>query len=257
LSKVIVISGGGTGLGRALARRFAAEGERLALLGRRLSKVEAVAGELGESVIAVQCDVASPDSVRTAFAAIGERYGRIDVLINNAAVFKPFLVAEASDEQILQAVGANLTGPIFCARSAIPLMGRGGCILNVSSEVVGYHNYPFFSLYASTKAGLERFSLNLAHELEPGGIRVAIVRAGQMIDADMDWADVDPAQLARFHKAATAAGLDLRGSPKSQFASVTGIFRTLIDLPEDLTAASVWLHARAPGELSLPMKGRA
>jgi 3-oxoacyl-[acyl-carrier protein] reductase len=246
LSKVIVITGGGTGLGRTLARRFAGEGERLALLGRRLDKIEAVAGELGDSAIAVQCDVASPDAVRAAFAAIAERYGRIDVLINNAAIFKPFLVAEATDQQILNAIGANLTGPILCAREAIPLMQRGGCILNVSTEVVGYPNYPYFSLYASTKAGLERFSQTLAHELEPAGIRVTIVRAGQMLDADMEWGDVDMEVLARFHKAAMAAGIDLSGSPKSQFTSVTGIFRTLIDLPPDVAAASVWLHARAP-----------
>jgi NAD(P)-dependent dehydrogenase (short-subunit alcohol dehydrogenase family) len=246
VSKVIVITGGGTGLGRALARRFAAEGERLALLGRRLDKVEAVAAELGDCAVPVQCDVSSPDSVRAAFSAIAGRYGQIDVLINNAAVFKPFLVAEASDEQILQAVGTNLTGPILCARSAIPLMPRGGCILNVSTEVVGHHYYPFFTLYGASKAGMERFSLNLAQELEPQGIRVSIVRAGQMIDEDMDWGDLDLAQIARFHEAATAAGFDLRGSPKSQFASVTGVFRTLIDLPADVTAASTWLHARAP-----------
>ena len=246
MSKGIVISGGGTGLGRALARRFAGEGERVALLGRRLDKIRNVADELGEAAIAVQCDVGSPEAVREAFATVAKRYGRIDVLINNAAVFKPILIAEATDEQITGAVTTNLIGPMFCARAAIPLMNAGGAILNVSTEVVGYHNYPFFTLYAASKAGLERFSLNLAQELEPQGIRVAVVRCGQMVDADMEWGDVDPAQLARFHAAATAAGIDLRGSPKSSFASVTDVFRSLIDLPADLTAAAVWVHARKP-----------
>jgi 3-oxoacyl-[acyl-carrier protein] reductase len=246
LSKVIVISGGGTGLGRALARRFAGEGERLALLGRRLPKIEAVAAELGEAAIAVQCDVADPGSVRAAFAEIAECYGRIDVLINNAGVFKPFLAAEATDAQITQAVGANLLGPMFCSRAAIPLMGRGAAIINVSTEVVGIPHYPFFSLYGSTKAGMERFSLNLADELAPQGVRVTIVRAGQMIDADMDWEGIDREQLVRFHQACTAAGIDLTGSPKSQFASVTEIFRNIIDLPPDVTEATVWVHARHP-----------
>jgi 3-oxoacyl-[acyl-carrier protein] reductase len=246
LSKVIVITGGGTGLGRALARRFAAEGERLALFGRRAAKLEAITAELGEAAIGVPCDVAQPDSVRAAFAAVAERYGRIDVLINNAAVFKPFLVAEASDEQLTGSVGTNLLGPILCAREAIPLMGRGSSILNVSSEVVGISNYPFLTLYAATKAGLERFSLSLAQELEPQGIRVTIVRAGQMLEADIQMDPIDPVQGARFHQAAKAAGLDLMGSPKSQYASVTGTFRALIDLPEDVTTAAVWLHGRAP-----------
>jgi 3-oxoacyl-[acyl-carrier protein] reductase len=246
MSKVIVISGGGTGLGRALARRFAGEGERLALLGRRLPKIETVAAELGDAAIAVQCDVADPDSVRAAFAEIGERYGRIDAVINNAGIFKPFLVAEATDEQITQAVGANLLGPMFCSRAAIPLMSRGGAIINVSTEVVGIPHYPFFSLYGSTKAGMERFSLNLAKELEPEGIRVTIVRAGQMIDADMDWEGMDREQLVRFHQACAAAGIDLTGSPKSAFASVTEVFRNIIDLPADVTTAAVWVHARHP-----------
>jgi len=88
-AKTVVITGAGSGLGRALARRFAADGERLLLLGRTRSKIEAVAEELGQRATAVECDVASPDSVRKAFAAIAERHPKIDVLINNAAVFAP------------------------------------------------------------------------------------------------------------------------------------------------------------------------
>ena len=80
MGKTIVITGAGVGLGRALARRFAKEGETVILLGRTLSKVQAVADELGEPAFAVQCDVGVPDSVRTAFAAIAERHPKIDVL---------------------------------------------------------------------------------------------------------------------------------------------------------------------------------
>ena len=138
MPKVIVITGAGVGLGRALARRFAADGETVVLLGRTLAKVEAAAAEIGERAMAAACDVGSPDSVRAAFAAIATRHPRIDVLINNAALFEPFLIAEASDAQLLDIVGTNLTGPMLCARAAIPMMGRGGHIINVSSESVGY-----------------------------------------------------------------------------------------------------------------------
>jgi 3-oxoacyl-[acyl-carrier protein] reductase len=244
LSKFIVITGAGTGLGRALARRFAGDGETVVLLGRRLAKLEAVAAELGERAHAVQCDVASPDSIEAAFATVKDRFGRVDVLINNAGVFKPFLVAEASVEEIQLTLATNLAGPILCARAAIPTIPRGGHIINVSSETVAHHNYPFLTLYQCSKAGLEQFSKNLGHELAEQGVRVTAVRAGPMRDEDMAW-DIDPAQIARFHKAATAAGVNLAGSPTSHFNSLPGIFRAIIDAPADLVTPLVVLGARA------------
>jgi meso-butanediol dehydrogenase/(S,S)-butanediol dehydrogenase/diacetyl reductase len=242
LSKTIVITGAGVGLGRALARRFAADGESVVLLGRTPAKVEAVAAEIGARAMAVGCDVSSPKSVVAAFAAIAARHPRIDALINNAAVYEPFLVAEARDEQILRIIATNLTGPILCARSAIPMMGSGGSIINVSSESVELP-FPHLSLYQSSKAGLERFSQALERELEPAGIRVSTVRAGQMMDADKTW-DIDPKAAARFAQAALEAGLNLRERPISRVTSVTDIFRALIDLPADLHATSVVLRAR-------------
>jgi len=240
--KVIAITGANGGLGRALAQRFAAEGEEVILLGRSLAKVQEVADAIGERAMAVACDVTSTASVRVAFAAIAERHPRLDVLINNAAIFKPFLIEEASDDQLLSGILTNLAGPIFCARSAIPMMERGGLIINVSSESV---NMPFAHLliYQSTKAGLERFSQGLSQELESSGIRVSVVRAGSMMEPGKVF-DADPAALMRFHKAATEAGFNLRERPISQFTSATQVFRSLIDLPEDLQAVTVTLQAR-------------
>jgi len=244
VSKIIVITGAGEGLGRALARRFAADGETVVLLGRTLAKVDAVAAELGERAMAVRCDVSSPESVRAAFARIAERHSRIDVLINNAAIYEPVLVAEASDEQILNAVGANLTGPILCVRAAIPLMARGSHIINVSSESVEMR-FPFFVLYQGSKAGLERFSEGLHHELDPSGIKVTTVRAGQMVEEGKmpTWS---PEMRMRFGQAAMAAGLNMAELPKSQYTSVTSVFRSIIDLPSDLQTPVVTIHARKP-----------
>ncbi len=245
MSKLIVITGAGVGLGRALARRFVADGDSVVLLGRTAAKVEAVAAELGERAMAVACDVASPESVKAAFAGIARRHPRIDVLINNAAVFEPFLIAEASDEQIMQTVATNLAGPMLCARSAIPLMGRGSHIINISSESVGMR-FPHLVAYQCSKAGLERFSEGLHHELEADGIRVTNVRAGQMFEEGKTW-DVPPEARMRFGKAAMEAGLNLRERPISQFTSVTSVFRSLIDLPPDLHAISISLGARKQG----------
>ena len=246
MAKVIVITGAGVGLGRALARRFASDGETVVLLGRNAEKVQAVAAEIGGQSLGLGCDVGSPDSVRAAFTRIAERHPRIDVLINNAAVYEPFLIAEATDDQILKSVTTNLAGPILCARSAIALMGKGSHIINVSSEAVGML-FPHLVMYQSSKAGLERFSQGLHHELEPKGIRVTTVRAGQMFEAGKTW-DIDPQVAMRFAQACMGAGVNLRERPISHYTSVTNVFRAVIDLPADLHAQTVFLHARAPAQ---------
>lgn len=240
-----MITGAGVGLGRALGRRLAADGDRVILLGRTLSKVQAAAQEIGERAMAVACDVASPGSVKAAFGEIAKRHPRVDVLINNAAIFEPFLIAEATDEHILGTIATNLTGAILCARAAIPLMGRGGHILSVSSESVELP-FPHLLMYQTSKAGLERFSAGLHRELEPNGIRVTCVRAGQMMEQGKVW-NADPAAQMRFAKAAMEAGINLRERPITQFTSVTNIFRALIDLPPDLHSPLVTLSARKAG----------
>jgi meso-butanediol dehydrogenase/(S,S)-butanediol dehydrogenase/diacetyl reductase len=245
MPKIIVITGAGAGLGKNLAQRFASEGDTVVLLGRTLSKVEAVAAEIGERAMAVGCDVSSPDAVREAFAKIAERFPKIDVLINNAAIFEPATVAEASDAHIMNTINTNLIGSILCARAAIPMLGPGGHIINVSSESI---DVPFWhlTLYQTSKAGLERFSLSLHRELEPTGVRVTIIRAGQMMEEGKatGW---DPEAAKRFHIANLQGGVDLMKRPISQFTSVTGIFRAVIDLPPDVHVVNVQVHARAAG----------
>ena len=241
MSKVIVITGAGKGLGRALARRFAADGEQVVLLARTQARIEKVAAEIGARAMAVACDVGSPDSVRAAFAAIAKRHPEIHVLINNAAVYEPFMIEEARDDQILTSLSTNLAGPVFCTRAAIPMLPRGGHIISVSSESVAE---PFFmhSLYRSTKAGLEKFSEAMTRELAPRGIRVSLVRAGAMMDED-SVLNLDPQVRKRFVEGNIAAGIDFRVRPISRFTSVTNAFRALIDLPPDVHADFVALHA--------------
>ena len=245
MAKTIVVTGAGAGLGRALSRRLAADGESVILLGRTHAKVQAVADELGERALALACDVSSPESVRAAFAAISERYPRIDVLINNAVFYQPFLIAEAPDDQILKTIGTNLTGPVLCARSAIPLMGHGSHIINVSSEAVAF-KFPHLVLYQASKAALERFSEGLHHELEASGIKVSTVRAGSMYEEGKTW-EVEPTARMRFAQAATEAGIKLRERPVSHYTSIADVFRALIDLPEDVQVGALTLHARAAG----------
>lgn len=242
MSKVIVITGAGVGLGRALARTFATSGHHVVLLGRTLSKVEAAAADIGEAAMAVQCDVGNADSVRTAFAAIAQRHPNIDILINNAAIFEPFLLVDGKDEQIINAVTTNLIGPMLCNRAAIPMMSSGSQIFSITSESVDM-DFPHLSVYQASKAGVERLSKSLYRELEPQGIRVTNVRAGAMYEEGKVW-EADPAAQMAFAKAAVERGINLRERPISQFDSVAKIFSALIDLPADLHADTITLHAR-------------
>jgi NAD(P)-dependent dehydrogenase (short-subunit alcohol dehydrogenase family) len=242
MAKSIVITGAGSGLGRALARRLAADGHTIILLGRTRAKLDALARELGQPSYAVPCDITNADSVRAAFATIAERHETIDVLINNAAIYQPTFVKDASDAQIAGAVMTNLAGPIHCARAAIPLMKKGCHIINISSETVSLP-HAMFSLYQSSKAGLERFSDALHDELEPDGIRVTMVRAGQMMDEDAK-PPADGELARRFAEENIKRGLNFRERPISQCNSAAEVIRLLTRLPGDVNVRQMMLEAR-------------
>lgn len=238
----IAITGAGSGLGRAIARRLAADGDTVILLGRTGAKLAAAAAELGAGAHPIVCDIGSATAVRDAFAQIAERHGGLDVLINNAAIYQPTFVKDASDAQIEAALQTNLAGPIYCARAAIPLMARGGQIINISSETVQLP-HAMFSLYQSSKAGLERFSEALRAELEPEGVRVTMVRAGQMHGDDSHSPSEDLDLLRRFAEENQKRGLDFRARPISTFASVADFVAVLTRLPADLNIPQVMLEA--------------
>ncbi|MDG2001997.1 MAG: SDR family NAD(P)-dependent oxidoreductase [Novosphingobium sp.] len=245
MGKSIVITGAGAGLGSALARRFAGEGETVILLGRTFSKVQKVAEELGEPAFAVECDVGDPDSVRKAFAAIAERHPKIDVLINNAAIYEPFTIAEARDDQIQSIINTNLAGPIYCSREAIPMMEKGAYIIHVGSEVI-IEPFAMLSLYQCTKSGLERLSETMVKELEPLGIRVTLVRAGKMMSEDKSAPNWDPDAAGRFYVQSKEQGVDMMKAAISHCDSVTDTFRSLLDLKPDFQVPMVWVGGRKP-----------
>ena len=251
MAKTIVITGAGDGLGRALARRFAGDGDTVVLLGRTLAKVEAVAAEIGAPSFALHCDVADPASVGAAFAQIAARHPKIDVLINNAAVYEPFTLAEMRDDQLAVQLGTNFAGPVLCAREALPLLRGGGHIVNVSSESAQI-SMPMMWLYAGTKAALEHISAQWARELNAEGVRVTVVQAGMMSDetkTSSGW----PADVSmRFAAENAKIGIDLRTSPRSHYNSATDAFRAVIDAPPDLHLARVELRGRHPPQVKAP-----
>lgn len=244
MGKVIAITGAGAGLGRALARRFHADGDTVYLIARTLSKLQAVTDALGENAYPLQCDIGSPDAVRAAFAEIAERHGKLDVLINNAAMIDYATLAQASDEHIIGVVNTNLLGTLLCSRAAINLMEPGGHIINVSSEAVD-SPYPHHVVYQATKGGIETMSRHLQDEVRPHGLRISVVRAGPMADEDKVM-QASPEAVQGFYAACVERGIDLSTTAVAHFDSVLWVFRTLIDMPADMHVDTVRFVGRHP-----------
>lgn len=198
--KVALVTGATSGSGLAVARRFVDEGAQVVLLARGEVRLADVAGEMGDRAVPVATDVCDPASVRAAFDQVAERFGKLDILINNAAVYRPCAVEDLSDHDIERQVGTNFLGVVYTCRAAIPLLraAGGGEIVNTSSEAT-LHPFPLLSMYVSTKAALEAFTEVLAQELRDDDIRVTRLVQGHATGTGMgatDW-DWDPDTLQR------------------------------------------------------------
>jgi NAD(P)-dependent dehydrogenase (short-subunit alcohol dehydrogenase family) len=177
--KIAVVTGASSGSGLGIARRFVEEGATVALLARGADRLAQTAKDLGDDAVPFMTDVADPDSVGRTFTDIGERFGHVDILVNNAAVYRPCRVELLSDVDIEQQMRTNFAGPVYTCRAAIPLLraAGGGDIVNTSSEST-LHPFPMLSVYVAIKAALEAFALVLEQEVRDDDIRVTTVIQG-------------------------------------------------------------------------------
>jgi NAD(P)-dependent dehydrogenase (short-subunit alcohol dehydrogenase family) len=178
--KVALVTGAARGIGLATAKRFLAEGWKVALLdieGELLrGAVTALANP--DNTLALHCDVSDTSAVATAMATMNRHLGRLDALVNNAgiAVFAPLL--DTSDEDWRRILAVNLTGPFLCTKAAAPLMREhGGAIVNITS-ISAVRASTLRSAYGTSKAGLAHLTKQLAVELASLGIRVNAVAPG-------------------------------------------------------------------------------
>jgi short-subunit dehydrogenase len=167
--KLAVITGAGAGIGRALAIEAAARGVRLALFGRRLAPLqETLSKLLGTGHLLIEGDVTSPADRAALMAAIDHRWGRLDILINNAGIVSAGPLRDVTDDELRLIVETNLLAPIALVRQAMPLLQRANRprIVNIGS-LLGDIPYPLFAVYSATKSGLHGFSVALRRELAP------------------------------------------------------------------------------------------
>jgi NAD(P)-dependent dehydrogenase (short-subunit alcohol dehydrogenase family) len=200
--KVALITGASRGLGRAVAMAFAREGARLVLCSRSERDLDAVAQdvqEVGSEAAAFGTDVARPDHVERLTRGAEDRFGGIDVVVNNASLLgSRTCLEETPPEEFRQVLEVNLFGAFLVARAAVPLLkARGnGSIINVSSGV-GNDARPYWGAYCASKFGLEALTGILAGELEGTGVRVNTVDPGRMRTSmrAAAYPDEDPATL--------------------------------------------------------------
>ena len=169
-----LVTGGGRGIGRAIALALGGPGTLVAVAGRTRRDLDATAADLearGGRALAVEMDVASEASVAAGFDAVRAASGRLDVLVNNAGMGGGESIAGSDVARWRRTVDTNLTGTYLVSRAAVPMMGTGGRIVNLSS-VLGRFGVPGYTAYCASKHGVIGFTRALALELADQGITV-------------------------------------------------------------------------------------
>jgi NAD(P)-dependent dehydrogenase (short-subunit alcohol dehydrogenase family) len=179
--KVVVVTGGSKGLGRAMALGFAAAGADVVVASRKLEPCEAVADEvraLGRRALAVSCHVGDWDQCGALVDATVAEFDRIDVLVNNAGIAPvPPSLLDVTEDLFDKTIAVNLKGPLRLTALAVEHMATGGSIINISSKA-SLHPSSFTVVYAAAKAGLNALTRAAANEFGPRGIRVNAIVCG-------------------------------------------------------------------------------
>jgi NAD(P)-dependent dehydrogenase (short-subunit alcohol dehydrogenase family) len=204
--KVAVVTGGSAGIGRSIVEAFAGQGAKVVVAGRNLDAAErvaaAVARDFAAESLAVQTDVSSPAECDALIAAAVRRFGRVDVLVNNAAWFALIPLLDVSAEAAARMLDTNFHGPLFCGRALARWTienARRSVIVNVSS-ISGARPAPGCGLYSASKAALNSLTKSMALEWAPSGIRVVGVAPGHVdtegVRSDFETGKLDHDRLA-------------------------------------------------------------
>lgn len=236
--RTALITGGGRGIGRAVALAFAREGARVFVVARTTGEVERVAEEIraesgDRSAAHAACDVADPQSVKEAFAAARDFFGGIDVLVNNAGVADSSKFTETSDEFWRRHLDINLTGAFYCMREALPsMLERGwGRIVNVAS-VAGKTGAPYVAAYTASKHGVVGLTRSVALEVAAKGVTVNAVCPGY-VDTDMTTRAVENIRAKTGRSAADALEAIKRMSPQQRLVTPAEVAALALLLASD------------------------
>ena len=229
LGKVVVITGASSGLGEAAARLLSAHGARLVLGARRAERLQALAKALtadGGQALAVTTDVADRRQVQVLVDAAITRFGRVDVMLNNAGVMPQSLLERLKVEEWDRMIDVNIKGVLYGIAAALPVMKaqKSGHFINVSS-VAGHRVGPGSTVYAATKFAVRALSEGLRQEVKPYNIRTTVISPGA-VATELPAGVSDPDAAARIEKFYADVAI-----PASSFARAV---KFAIEQPEDV-----------------------
>ena len=199
--KIAIITGSSSGIGKAIALRFAQEGAKVVVAARRLALCEQTVSQIrkqGGEAWPIQTDVADEQQVERLMANTVGRYGRIDILVNNAGIGGGNRVADTSTAAFDQVMNVNLRGTFFCCRASFRQMKQqgGGVIINMSS-VAGLQAWAGTGTYSASKHGIMALTKSLADEGRPYHIKVSAICPGAVAD---ELVDAPPTEIERSEK---------------------------------------------------------
>ena len=183
--KVAIVTGGGTGIGKGIAKAFVQEGCDLVIAARNKERLEQAAGELraagGHEVLSVPTDVTSEDEVKALFAATMARFGRLDILVNNSGAFDGGAIEDLTMEQWERVMSVNVTGPFLCTREAFRIMkpAGGGRIINIGS-IAAQRPRELSVPYSTSKSAVWGLTTAAALEGRPYHIAVSCLHPGNV-----------------------------------------------------------------------------
>ena len=217
-NKVWLITGCSTGFGRAFATRALEAGYSVAVASRKKSDIEDIVSKFPETSLAVTLDVTKPTEIQSAVKATIERFGQIDVLINNAGIGYFGAIEESEEAEVRRMFELNFFGLANLTKEVLPLMRsqKSGHIINVAS-IGGLYSFPALGFYNATKYAVDGYSEALSKEVAPLGIKVTIVAPGGF---RTDWAgrsaNETPGQIADYKDTANATQAWLRSVDGNQ-----------------------------------------
>jgi len=214
LDKVALVTGGSSGLGLATAQRFADEGAKVFITGRRQEELDKAVVQIGHSTIGVQGDVANLADLDRLYEVIEKQVGRLDVLFANAGGGEFAPLGQITEAHVDKWLGINVKGTLFTVQKALPLMPDGASIILNGSMVSG-KGFPAFGVYAATKAALRSFARTWSVDLRERKIRVNVVAPGTVVTpAYRNVLGMTDDQIEQFEaQAAAATPLGRAGTP--------------------------------------------
>lgn len=240
--KVAIITGGSSGIGLAIAKRFVAEGAFVFITGRRKAELDQAASDIGRNVIAIAGDIASLEDLDRIYKVIAETGKKLDIVVANAGFAAMVSTSDVTPEHFDKMFDTNARGTFFTVQKALPLLNNGGSIVLIGSGV-WEKGFPNYVAYSATKAALRSYVRTWTTELSPRKIRANVISPGlietPIIDAQMPSKEV-------------------ADGARAYFTSITPLGR--IGSPEEIAAAVLFLASSKSSYIAginLPVDGGA